>query len=287
MNQHVPMSVLCDGAVTEPRLSHPEGVAVDAAGNIWCGGDLGQIYRIAPDGSEREVVASTEGFCLGMAFDAHGDLYVCDLKHAAVFRLDTTSGALEVFADGVPGHRFTTPNFPAFDATGRLFVSDSGQMHVPGPGIVVLDPDGSGRTWHPGPFDFANGLAFDADGRRLFVAETFRHVVSAIEVRPDGTAGEKTDYVTLPGSYPDGLAVAEDGTLIIGCYQPSHILAVDADKQVSVLGEDVSAHLLAHPTNIAFLGDALISANLGRWHLTRLEVGMRGVPLPPRSVRSG
>jgi sugar lactone lactonase YvrE len=119
----------------------------------------------------------------------------------------------------------------------------------------------------------------------LFVAETFRHVVTVIDVLPDGTAGEKADFVTLPGSYPDGLAVAEDGTVFIGCYQPSHILAVDADKQVYVVGEDVSAHLLAHPTNIAFQGDALISANLGRWHLTRLEVGMRGLPLPPRPGR--
>ena len=113
MNEHVPMSVLVDGALTEPRLSHPEGVAVDADGTIWCGGELGQIYRISADGSHREVVASTGGFCLGMAFDTHGDLFVCDQKHAAVFKLDTSSGALSLFADGVPGHRFRTPNFPA------------------------------------------------------------------------------------------------------------------------------------------------------------------------------
>jgi len=50
---------------------------------------------------------------------------------------------------------------------------------------------------------------------------------------------------------------------------------------VEVVGEDVSAHLLAHPTNIAFQGDALLAANLGRWHITKLDVGLRGVPLPP------
>jgi sugar lactone lactonase YvrE len=279
------MSVLVDGALTEPRLSHPEGVAVDADGTIWCGGELGQIYRISADGGQREVVASTGGFCLGMAFDTHGDLFVCDQKHAAVFKLDTSSGALSLFADGVPGHRFQTPNFPAFHTDGRLFVSDSGQMGVPGPGILAFDPDGSGEVWHAGPFDFANGLAFSADGTRLYVAETFSNLISVIEVRADGTAGGKMDFVTLPGSYPDGLAVAEDGTLVVGCYQPSHILAVDHAKQVHVLGEDVSAHVLAHPTNIAFHGTDLISANLGRWHLTRLEVGMRGVPLPPRRGR--
>jgi sugar lactone lactonase YvrE len=275
------MSVLCDGAVTEPRLSHPEGIAVDADGFIWCGGERGEIYRIAPDGSSREIVASTDGFCLGMAFDRHGDLYVCDQKHAAVFRLQTSSGKLELFADGVPGHRFRIPNYPAFDAAGRLFVSDSWEFGTPGPGIVVVAPDGTGEVWHSGPFTFANGLAFSADGTRLYVVETFRSAVSVIDVEQDGTAGAKRDLVTLPGAYPDGLAVAEDGSVIVSCYQPSQILRVTADGQVDVVGEDLSAHLLAHPTNVAFQGDALLAANLGRWHITRLEVGLRGVPLPP------
>ena len=278
----VPMSVLCDGSVTEPRLSHPEGVAVAADGYIWCGGDRGEIYRVAPDGSSREVVASTDGFCLGMAFDQRGDLFVCDLKHAAVFRLTVATGKLELFADGVPGHRFRIPNFPAFNASGDLFVSDSHEFRVPGPGIVRLDPDGNGEVWHAGPFDFANGLAFSADGSLLYVAETFRHTISVIEVAPDGTAGATRDLVHLPGAYPDGLAVAEDGSVLVGCYQPSQVLRITPAGAVELVGEDVSAHLLAHPTNIAFLGDALVAANLGRWHLTRIELGLRGVPLPPR-----
>jgi sugar lactone lactonase YvrE len=277
----VPMTVLCDGAVTEPRLSHPEGIAIDADGFVWCGGERGEIYRIAPDGSSREIVASTDGFCLGLAFDRHGDLFVCDQKHAAVFRLQTSSGKLELFADGVSGHRFRIPNYPAFDSAGRLFVSDSWEFGTPGPGVIALDPDGTGEVWHSGPFTFANGLAFSADGTRLYVVETFRSAVSVIDVEEDGTAGAKRDLVTLPGAYPDGLAVAEDGSVIVSCYQPSQILRVAADGQVEVVGEDVSAHLLAHPTNVAFQGDALLAANLGRWHITKLEVGLRGVPLPP------
>jgi len=277
----VQMSVLCDGAVTEPRLSHPEGVAVDRDGYIWCGGDRGEIYRIAPDGSSREVVASTDGFCLGMAFDRHGDLFVCDFKHAAVFRLEVKTGELTVFSEGVDGHRFRVPNYPAFDRAGRLFVSDSWKFDEPGPGIVVLEPDGAGHLWHEGPFTFANGLAFNADGTALYVAETFRHVLSVIDVRPDGSAGDKRDLATLPGSYPDGLAVGEDGSVFVGCYEPSRVLRVFPDGDVAVVGEDLSAHMLAHPTNIAFKGESLIACNLGRWHLTEIEVGLRGVSLPP------
>ncbi len=283
MKRQASMCVLCDGQVEDPRLSHPEGVAIGPDGSIWCGGELGQIYRVAPDGSSRDVVANTGGFCLGMAFDAAGDLFVCDLKHAAVFRLATATGALELFSEGVPDHRFRVPNYPAFDADGRLYVSDSWDMDSTGPGIVRLEPDGSGELWHPGPFRFANGLAFSPDGTRLYVAETFRNAVAAIEVRPDGSAGQKWDLAVLADVLPDGLAVGADGSVYVGCYEPSQVLRIALDgRTVEVVAHDATAHVLAHPTNVAFLGDALITANLGRWHLTRIEVGARGVPLPPR-----
>jgi sugar lactone lactonase YvrE len=267
--------------ITEPRLAHPEGVAVDRDGFVWCGGELGQIYRITADGSSREVVASTGGFILGLAFDRFGALFVCDLKYAAVFRLDPKSAELERFADGVPGHRFRIANYPAFHADGRLYVSESWDAGVPGPGIVRLDQDGSGELWHPGPFHFANGLAFDRDCTRLYVAETFRNAVSVIEVAPDGSPGAKRDLAVLPGVLPDGLAVGEDGSVYVGCYEPSQVLRIGSDGAVRTVAADPTGHLLAHPTNLAFHGDALLTANLGRWHLSSVEAGARGVPLPP------
>lgn len=279
----VAMSVLVDGTVDEPRLDHPEGVAVHPRdGSIWCGGERGQIYRIEPDGRNREIVASTDGFCLGLAFGPDGDaLYVCDLKHAAVFRLDTRSGALERFADGVPGHRFRIPNWPAFDDQGRLYVSDSWDPDEPGPGIARLGEDGSGELWHPGPFRFANGIAFDAGCNRLYVAETHRGAIAAVPVREDGAAGEAYDVAQLPGVLPDGVAVASDGSVVVACYEPSRILRIAADGSVATVADDPTAHTLCHPTNVAFAGTSLISANLGRWHLTRIDIGIDGVPLPP------
>src|SRR6478752_3641630 len=105
--------VFFDGIVSEPRLLHPEGVAVDADGAIWCGGELGQIYRIAPDGSSIEEVATTGGFTLGIALDGRGQVYTCDLKHRAVYRLEIATGRGSRFADG--GGKLRAPNFPVVD----------------------------------------------------------------------------------------------------------------------------------------------------------------------------
>lgn len=86
--------VFFDGTLARPQLDHPECVAVHPDGSLWCGGESGQIFRIAADGTRLDVVASTDGFVLGVAFGPDADLYACDLRHRAVFRVDTVSGAV-------------------------------------------------------------------------------------------------------------------------------------------------------------------------------------------------
>jgi gluconolactonase len=275
------VSVFFDGTLTDPQLDHPEGLAVHPDGSVWCGGERGQLYRLAPDGSSIEQVASTGGFCLGMAFDRTAEhLYVCDLKHAAVFRLEVASGRVERFADGAPGGAMRIPNFPAFDAAGRLYVSDSHAFGVPGPGVWRVDPDGRAELWYDHDVTFANGLAVAPDGAALYVAETFASNVFLIPIHDDGTAGARVDVAHLEGSLPDGLAFDVERNLYVGCYEPSHVLRIDAHGTVEVLWHDVTAHTLAHPTNVAFRGTTMFTANLGRWHLTRIEAGIEGVRLP-------
>ena len=278
-------SVFFDGTVTDPQLDHPEGVAVHRDGSVWCGGELGQVFRVDPDGGSITQVASTGGFCLGMAFGPGGDLFVCDLKHACVFRVETATGRVERFADGAGDRPLRIPNSPAFDADGRLYVSDSHQFDRPGPGVFRFGPDGRGELWYGGELVFANGLAVAPDGRHLYVAETFANRVSRIPVGDDGAAGTPELVAATPGAWPDGLAFDVEGNLYVGCYEPSQVLRVDPAGRVEVLFREWSAHLLAHPTNLAFRGTTMFTANLGRWHLTRLEVGVEGLALPPGGWR--
>ena len=279
------VSVFIDGTLTDPQLDHPEGLAVHPDGSVWCGGERGQIFRVEPDGSSMTQVATTDGFCLGMAFDRTAEhLYVCDNKHAAVFRLEVATGTVERFADGAPAGRFKIPNYPAFDADGRLYVSDSHAFGVPGPGVWRVDPDGRAELWYDRDVTFANGLAVSADGRWLYVVETFAHTVFRIPIGDDDAAGEREDVAKLPGSWPDGLVFDVDGNLYVGCYEPSRVLRISPSGEVETLYHDLSAHTLAHPTNVAFRGTTMFTSNLGRWHLTRLEVGIEGAPLPVGSA---
>jgi sugar lactone lactonase YvrE len=278
------VDVFVDGTLTTPQLDHPEGVAVHPDGSVWCGGERGQIFRVEPDGSGFEAVASTGGFALGMTFDAAAEhLYVCDLREAAVFRLELATAAVERFADGAPAGRFRIPNFPAFGPDGRLYVSDSHAFGTPGPGIWRVDPDGRAELWYDRDVTFANGLAWSPDGRALYVAETFSNRVFRLPLLDDGSPGDRAEVAHMAGSLPDGLAFDVEGNLYVGCYEPSQVLRVAPDGAVDVLWHDVTAHTLAHPTNLAFRATTMFTSNLGRWHLTRLEVGLEGLPLPVAS----
>jgi gluconolactonase len=224
-------------------------------------------------------VASTGGYCLGMAFDKEDNLYVCDLKHQAVIRVDTKSDTTDKFATDADGRSLRIPNFPVFDDAGRLYVSDSHAFKEPGPGIFRFDPDGKGELWYAEPLNFANGLALSPDGRYLYVSETFGNTVSRISIEDDGSAGAREEVASLPGVLPDGLAFDVDGNLYIACYEPSQVLRVAPDWAVARLVGDEEAHLFCHPTNLAFRNGTLFTTNLGRCHITAVQTMAEGVPL--------
>jgi sugar lactone lactonase YvrE len=271
--------IFYDGLLTEPRLDHPESLAIHRDGSIWCGGEQGQIYRIDPDGASMKEIAFSGGFSQGMAFDKEDDLYVCDIKHQAVFKFDARSGHYEKFAEGADGRRIQIPNYPAFGPDGTLYVSDSNAFKTPGPGIFRFNPDGTGNLWYREPVDFANGLALSPDSSYLYVAETFANAIFRIPINYDGSAGPRQEVAALPGILPDGLAFDADGNLYVGCYEPSQVLRVTPGGAVERLIGDDEAHLFCHPTNLAFRDSTLFTSNLGRWHITAIDTAAKGLAL--------
>jgi sugar lactone lactonase YvrE len=271
-------AVFFDGIFSDPKLSHPEGVAIGPDGWIWTGNQDGDILRISPDGVAMECVGSTGGFILGLAFDGDRALFVCDLRHAAVFRLDLSNNTLTRFTDS--GIRI--PNFPYVDRThDRLLVSDSFASGTPGPGIWSFDLNtGHGDLWYGSDLNFANGLAVRAGDDSIYVCETFAQSITRIPVLKDGSAGAAEAFASnLPG-LPDGIAFDAVGQLVVGCYEPSRLLRISPDgKHTDLLIEDLTAHTFCHPTNIAFDGTDLYTANLGRWHISRVAMDIGAKPL--------
>lgn len=262
-------------------LDHPEGVAWGPDGYLYAGGEAGQIYRIDIETKDVSTVGSTGGFILGIALDAASNVYACDPGHREVAKIDH-AGVVTAYSRGTADRSMVTPNYPAFTRAGRLYVSDSGVWSADDGCIFAVDPSGETRLWTTVTNAFPNGLALSPDERYLYVAESTGERISRIHIGPDGEAGTREVVVELPGTVPDGLAFDAEGGLLISCYRPDRIYRLDPAGELSILAEDPQGTLLAAPTNVCFGGDGLdvlFSANLGRWHISRIHANLVGAPL--------
>lgn len=253
-------------------LDHAEGVCWSpGAGALYAGGEAGQLYRLGLDGRGPEVVAVVEGaFLTGLACDADGSVYACDVNGGCVWRIDPDGAASRY------GGPIAYPNYPAFAADGRLLVSDSGSWDEPTGGIAVVHPGGRTERLDVRPLSFANGLA--VAGGDVYVVESSAPAV--VRVPLDG--GEAEPVVELDRVVPDGLAFDAEGGLWISCWQPNRILRLAPSGELDVLLDDWSGIHLLTPTNLAFCGpslETLAVASLAGWSVAALEPGVRGAPL--------
>ena len=257
-------------------LDHPEGLAFDADGTLWAGGELGQIYRIDGRGRLREI-ARLGGFNLGLTFSRAQELYVCNSKLSALVRINRKGRVLESW-ERVGNRKLKTPNFSVFDSDGNLYFSDSGDFNRVNGWVYRIRKNGHAEVF-AGPFAFANGLSLSADEKFLYVVQSTRDNVERVEILSNGRAGERKVYASGLHRVPDGAALDARGNLLVTCYASDNLYKVTPAGKVSLLAYDPQGTMIARPTNIAFGGpnfDQMYVANLGRWHISRAPAGVRG-----------
>jgi gluconolactonase len=261
-------------------LDHSEDLAFDRDGLLWAGGEAGQIYRIREKGHIEEVT-NVGGFCLGLTFSVSDELFVCNAKLASIVRVQK-NGRSALFADSAGSRKLRQPNYSVFDSQGNLYASDSGEWSTSSGCVVRFNSRGKGTIFLEPPQPFPNGMALSSDERFLFIAQSHTDDVLKVEIRPDGTAGQQEIYAKGLERIPDGLAFDVEGNLYVSCYASDNLYRVTPDRRVSQLAYDRAGTILARPTNIAFGGPSnayLYVANLGRWHINRVHLGIAGQPL--------
>ena len=183
------------------------------------------------------------------------------------------------------------------DSKGRVYVGSvafkvfSDDEMIPGH-LHMIDVDGSVRTISDGVL-LTNGLGFSPDGRTLYHADARDAVVRQYEVSPDGNVSDWKPFVQANNGHPDGLAVAEDGSVWIAMAYGSR---VDVFESNGALRESLPVPL-PMVTSVCFGGPDLKdlyvvtgsrggpSATCGTIFRTRVDIP--GLPISEAKVSLG
>ncbi|MBV9083121.1 MAG: choice-of-anchor D domain-containing protein, partial [Acidobacteriaceae bacterium] len=270
-----------NGPAASGMLGNPEGVAIDAAGNLYIADSLDDVVRqvntttgvittvagngqAGYSGDNGPATSATLNAPTAVAVDAAGNLYIADNNNNCVRRVDAFSGKIATVAgvctatpastlgDGGPASSASLdgPSDVAVDAAGNLYIADMHHHRVrkvdssgtittiagggtPGPGS---DGIGNGGPAVNAVLGYPSGLALDAAGN-LYIADSSLQLVRVIKsgiisvVAGNGSAAYSGDGGTATNASlygPAGIRVDAAGDLFIADTGNSVVREVNA-----------------------------------------------------------
>ena len=257
------------GAATAAQLASPNGIALDAAGNIYFSEvgngrvrkiSNGVITTVAGGGTHApgDGGLATDAILYGpngLAVDAQGNIFIADSNNNRIRKVSTTGIITTVVGTGTAGNtgdggsaasaQLSVPQYLAVDRSGNLYIADTGNHRVrkvSAAGVISAFA-GTGAAGYGGDGGLAisaqlqdpEGVAVDASGNVCIVDSSNNRVreVSAggviNTVAGNGTNGSTGDGGAatsgqIAGSY--GVAVDTAGDLFIAEFYGNKIRKV-------------------------------------------------------------
>jgi sugar lactone lactonase YvrE len=279
-------------ATLPPGAAHPEGITVDAKGNVYVttfavagtSSGTGQMFVFNASGKLlRQVdIEGSSTLLLDLAFHpTTKDLLVIDFGAQQVLTVNPVNGKSTVFTT-IPGGAAAGPNVLTFDASGNVYISDSFQG-----AIWRTGPHGGAATaWAQSPLlsttgvpPFgANGLAFNKAGDTLFVCNTGSDSVVKIPVVSGGAAGTAEVFVNSVNGC-DGLIMDDGDNLWIAANQADELVVLNpSGRAIAKLGDFGGIDGSGAPIGLLFPASLVRSG--GFVYVTNLALDLRLFGLP-------
>lgn len=182
------------------------------------------------------------------------------------------------------------------DAQGRIYVGSLGSSPVFEDGLepragnlFVIEPDGSSRIVAE-DIELTNGLGFSPDGSLLYHSDSRRQQVYQYGVLENGDLEPREVFCTFSEGAPDGLAVAEDGSVWIANAGGSGVWVYNADGTL----RQIIQITVPMCTSVCFGGKDLktlyiVSGSNGvegdrRGGIYKYDSAVAGLPIPPARI---
>ncbi|TZF86288.1 hypothetical protein FW774_04360 (plasmid) [Pedobacter sp. BS3] len=268
---------LLNGSNTSARFDSPEGVAVDASGNMYIADKNNHVIRKITSSGTVSTFAGTgvAGYADGpgssarfnnpwkVAVDASGNVYVADRDNYKIRKItpagivSTLAGSTAGYADGTgSAAKFMQPLDVAIDPSGNIIVADntSHRIRKVTPAGVVTTIAGNGTagyangTGTAAQFKNPSGVAVDASGN-IYVADRLNQRIRKITTAGvvssfagNGTSGT-TDGATGSAKFSDpyGITVDASGNVYVADLVSSRIRKI-ASGQVSTLAGSIPGY---------------------------------------------
>jgi sugar lactone lactonase YvrE len=261
------VNVLMDGILFGESIRWHEG-------QVWFSDwAAGQVIRLEP-GGDHEVVLRVESFPLCFDFAPDGSILVVDSAHNRMLRRESGSSTV-VHADLSPISEKPW-NDIVVDTNGNAYVNNINYDFPggePAPGFIArVAPDGF-VCIVADDLSFPNGMAINADGTELIVAESHGNRLTAFSIGPGGDLHDRRVWAETGADHPDGICFDADGALwyadvankhcvrvregglVLDCIEMDRgafdcALSRDGDPKLYVVGQEYRGPQQADPTGI-------------------------------------
>jgi len=263
-----------NGAGKAASFNYPNGVAVDAAGNVYVA-DKGnnEIRKITSTGTVSILsgtlaagnsntstigVSATYNGPTGVAADAHGNIFVADFGNNLIRKI-ASDGTVTTLAGGSKSGNtndvgtkalFNGPAGVAVDTSGNVYVADfaNNLIRKITPAGAVTTLAGSGKvgsangTGTAATFNGPRGVAVDIN-KNVYVADANNNLIRKIDstgvvttFAGTGSKGNASGSATTASFYyPSGVALDAAGNLYVADALNNLVRKIAADGTVSSL----------------------------------------------------
>lgn len=227
--------------------SGPEGVVVDAVGNVYATTEQGWIVRWKKGRLQGEKWVKLPGRGLGICLGSNDDFWVAD-AFEGVFHV-SAEGVVTPRLTEVEGQPLLYANDLVMSADGKIYLTDSTARfsakaygstykasladimeHQYTGRLIEYDPVSESSRVLMSGLSFANGVTIDPDNKFLLINETSEYRVWKYWLAGERQSDSEVILDNLPG-FPDNILAGRDGRFWLGFTSP-RIAVLDklADK---------------------------------------------------------